>query len=304
MTQYLFLGAILLLRVMQSISSKGSSNEMPRNSRGISAYMSVRMGMSAVFALLLLLFSGNALASVSKLPPLGWLIACGTGLTLTVSCICSLLAMHGSSVVLGSVFSMAGLLVPTLFGIFLFDQSVSLIQWGGIFCLFVAAALLASSSQTTNGKLTVKTVALLFGSMLANGTTMLLQTMYKKYVPAGDVTLYSFLQFAIPSVAMLLVFGLKSSKKEKKEVKFSKKLILFTILAAIAIFGISQISTVASATIPSAVLFPVSDGGAVVISAIVAATVYKEKITYKSAVGICIGILGLCVINLAGTIVA
>ncbi len=263
----------------------------------------MRMGMSAAFALLLLLLSGKALAFVSSLPPLGWLISCATGLTLTVSCICSLLAMHGSSVVLGSIFSMAGLLVPTIFGIFLFDQSVALAQWGGILCLFVAAALLASSSQTTNGKLTVKTVALLFGSMLANGTTMLLQTMYKNYVPAGDVTLYSFLQFAIPSIVMLLIFGIKSSTKEAKEkekVKFSKKLIIFTVLAAIAIFVISQMSTVSSATVPPAVLFPVSDGGAVVISAIVAATIYKEKITYKSALGIAVGIFGVCVINLAG----
>ncbi len=300
MTQLLYLGGILLLRVVQKISGKANSKEMPRDPRGISAYMAMRMGLSAVAALLLLLLSGSVLNAVSELPPLGWLISCATGLTLTLSSICSLLALHGSSIVLGALFSMAGLLIPTISGIFIFGQAVSFLQWGGIACLFGAAWLLASASQKTNGKLTGKTLVLLFGSMLANGGTMLLQALYKTYVPTGSVTLYSLLQFAIPALAMLLLFGGYSARPQREPVRFSLRLVIFTVLGAVALFGISQISTIASETIPISVLFPVSDGGGAVISAIVAAVVYKEKLTFKSAVGILVGILGVCAMKLGG----
>ncbi len=298
MTEFLFLGGILLLRVFQKISSKTISNEMPRDSRGLSAYISLKFAISAGAALILLLIAEAPLAAITSLPPLGWLISCATGVTLTISSICSLFAMHGSSIVLGALFGMAGLLVPTISGIFIFGQEVSLFQWGGMVCLFVSALLLASSSQKTNGKLTVKTLLLLFGSMLSNGSTMLLQTLYKAYVPQGSVSLYSFLQFAIPSVVLIIFFAFKSIQKPRTPVHFSKKLLIFTIITAVALFGISQISTIASATIPVAVLFPISDGGGAVISAIVAAVVYKEKLTVKSVIGIALGILGVCVMKL------
>ena len=292
------LAAILLLRVFQKISSKACSNEMPVDPTGVSGYMSVQFGISAVFALILFIFTENPAEAVRGLTALGWVISAATGLALTVSLVCSLLALHGSSIVLGALFSMAGLLVPTVAGIFIFGQKVSLLQWGGIVFLFVSAYFLWSASQKTNGRLTFKTLLLLLGSMLANGCTMLFQTLYKAFVPDGSVTLYSFLQFAVPSVAMLAVFGAKSGLNKKYSVSFSRKLIFFTAVAAISLFGISQISTIASEIIPIAVLFPVSDGGGMVISALVAAAVYKEKLSVKSGIGIIIGITAVCIMKL------
>ncbi len=308
MTELAYLGGILLLRIVQRTASKENSRQMPSSPRGVSAYMAMMHGMSAAFALILLLISGNIISSVTTLPPLGWLIACATGAALTASTVCSLLALRGSSIVLGALFGMAGLLIPTIFGIFIYNQPVSWIQWCGIAALFAAAVLLASSSKTTNGRLTAKTVILLICSMLANGSIMLLQTLYKNFLPNASVTVYSFLQFFIPSTVMLGVFLVMSiprkaeigegSEKSDNSVKFTKRLIIFAALAAGSIFGISQISTIASAVIPVAVLFPISDGGGAVIAAIIAATVYKEKITWKSALGIALGIAAVCVMKL------
>ncbi len=296
--EIMFLSAILLLRVVQSITSKSCSKLMPTDFGGVINYMSVRMGLSAVGAVILLLINGDVISSFGALSATGWLIAITTGAAITISSICSLMALKSASVALGSLFSAAGLLVPTISGIFIFNQQVNIGQWFGILCLFTAAVLLGSSSGKTNGKITVKTVMLLFGSMLANGSTMLLQTLFKSYVPNGNVSVYSFLQFVIPSI---FLFVLSSSAKTRTKLpKIDKKLLVFTIFAALALLGISQISTIASETIPIAVLFPISDGGGTVISAIVAATMFKEKFTVKSTLGIVIGIGGLIMIKLLG----
>ncbi len=296
--EFFLLGSILLLRVVQSITGKSCSKLMPTDFTGVANYMSLRMAFSSVGAVVLLILGGNILTAFSEMSLLGWVIASATGLVIAISGICSLLVLKNASVVLGSLFSAAGLLVPTISGIFIFNQNVGLGQWLGIICLFVAALLLSLSSKKTNGKITVKTVILLFGSMIFNGSTMLLQALFKANVPNGNVSLYSFLQFVIPAVLLFIISIISSSKAKEKLPKIDDKLIIYTVFAALAVLGISQISTIASELIPVAVLFPISDGGGTVISAIVACVMFKEKFTVKSTLGIIIGILGLVMIKL------
>ncbi len=295
---FLILGAIMVFRVLQSISGKPCSRLMPAEKRGVFAYLSVKMAFSAITALVVLLFEGNVLANVTGMPPLGWLIALATGVTLAISTFCSLKAMQGASIVLGKLFGAAGLLIPTVSGIFLYGQSVSVGQWIGILCLFGSALLLASSSKKTNGAITVGTVALLFGSMLANGGTMLLQTMYRTYVPQGSVSVYSLLQFAIPSVCLFAVCTVQTVHQRASYPRLGKKLLGYSALAAVAVLGVSQLSTIASAFIPVGVLFPISDGGSTVISALVAAIVFKERLTVQSVCGVVVGVAGLIMIKL------
>ncbi len=295
---YILLGSILLLRVAQKITGKSCSKLMPTDLREIIAYMSIRMGISAVTAFAVLIIAGNFINQFINMPPLGWLISTLTGLSLTVSTVCMLLAMKKTSVVLASLFGAAGLLVPTIAGIFIYGQSVAIGQWIGILFLFVATIFLSSSSKDTNGKITLKTLLLLFGEMLANGSTMLLQTLYKNYVPNGSVSLYSFLQFALPALILFLVALIWSAKNKSPIPKTDKRLLGYTVIAAAAVFGISQISTIASALIPVAVLFPISDGGGMVISAVVAALIFKEKWTVKSVCGITIGVAAIIMIKL------
>ncbi len=298
--EIILLCSILLLRVVQSITSKSCSKLMPSDFVGVANYMSVRMALSALGAVALLLIGGNVIDSFNNMPLVGWLISVATGFTIATSSICSLLVLKNASVVLGSLFGAAGLLVPTISGIFLYNQSVSFGQWAGIVLLFIAAILLSLSSGKTNGKITFKTILLLTGSMLANGLTMLLQTLFKSNAPNGNVSLYSFLQFVIPAVFLFFVSSFCSLRKKEKLPRISRKLFIYTLFAALALLGISQISTIASEFIPVAVLFPISDGGGTVISAIVAATMFKEKFTVKSSLGVIIGISGLVMIKLLG----
>ncbi len=293
----IFILGILLLRVFQKISSKAISNDIPSNIVGLSGYNAISMGISAAFAAILLIFNFS-IKEFTNISSLGWIIACLTGATICVSSICSLLAMRGSSILLNSLFGMAGLLVPTISGIFIFDQKVEPMQWLGLISLFVAALLLTSSSKKTNGKITVKTVLLLLGSMLSNGCTMLLQVLYKTYVPMGSVLVYSFLQFSITAAVLFVIAFIWSKITNSKIFVPNKKLMSFTFISAGSLFGISQLSTMASAIVPIAILFPVSDGGGMIISALVGDMVYKEKMNIKSYFGIIVGVVGILFMKL------
>ncbi len=295
---YLLLGMILVLRAVQSITGKACSNRMPTEQCGIVSYMALRMGISAAAAVILLLLSGEFGKSFLQMPLTGWLLAVATGISLILSTLSSLLVMKRASVVLVSLFSMAGLLVPTISGIFLFGQPVAAGQWMGIALLFAATFFLSSASKETNGSIDWKTVFWLLVCMFSNGCTMLFQTLYKNNVPDGSISLYSFLQFALPAVILFVTALLWSIRKKQPIPGTDRELFGFTVFAAAAVFGISQISTAASAMIPVAVLFPVSDGGGMIISAITAALVFKEKLTIKSILGIIIGIAAIILIQI------
>lgn len=72
---------------------------------------------------------------------------------------------------------------------------------------------------------------------------------------------------------------------------------LYCGILAAAVLIISQLSTVAAKTVPSAVLFTVVNGGGTVLAALTAAVFFKEKLTLRSGSGVLLGVAALIVIN-------
>ena len=77
-----------------------------------------------------------------------------------------------------------------------------------------------------------------------------------------------------------------------------KKLFLYGIILSGILLVINQLATVAGRSVPSAVMFPIYDGGATIISAVTAAIFFKEKLTARSVCGLLLGIASLMIINL------
>jgi len=169
-------------------------------------------------------------------------------------------------------------------------------QWVGIFVFIVASYLLAASAKNSYSNFSYKTVFLLVGSFLANGTTMLCQKMLTFTNPNGNISLFSLFSFAIPAIifALSLPFG----KKENKQEKLNSKIYLPILLLAIALFIINQFATAATKYVSSAVLFALINGGNTIIAAVIAAIFYREKPTWRSITGLVLGLASLMLVNI------
>ena len=88
-------------------------------------------------------------------------------------------------------------------------------------------------------------------------------------------------------------------KKKREEIKKLPKALWFygAGLSTILLI-INQLATIAAKVIPSAIMFPINDGGATIITALTGAVVFKEKLTARSVAGLALGIASLIVINL------
>ena len=105
-------------------------------------------------------------------------------------------------------------------------------------------------------------------------------------------------RFSTVGVIMLLAsFFIPQSKKNSESSRLTPQLLGFGAILSVAVFIINQLATMAAATVSPVILFTFINGGSTIIGAIVAAAVFKEKLTVKSVVGILLGIISLVVIK-------
>ncbi len=289
-----FIFIILLFRVVQAFFHKRSSNSI-RNITMLVGYNAYTYSISAVLALVLIAFTGAGF----KVDFLTVLFATFSGLAFFFATFCSINAMKSGTVSLDSMFGTAGMIIPILAGVFLFNKQVAPMQYVGLAVFFVSAYFLINASKTVYSNFSYKTLLFLVGSMISNGCTMLAQQMFTTYVPEGDVSVFSFLSFGIIAVLSAIFYGTltTTSKSKKGMTGLSKQLLVCGVALAIALFIINQLATICTKTVPPAILFTFICGGGTIISTVVAAIVYKEKISKKTALGIILGIVSLVILK-------
>ena len=295
MLEYTYLLIILLLRLPQNLFNKRSSG-IVKGAPAYFAYGAYRYLLSGGMALVLLLFAGGFSGVSLKALAISAIGAVALGSNLFFG----LEALKSGAMVLASMAGSAGLLLPCVFGIFMFDEPMSLMQLFGILLIIFSGWLLIGYSKKLKGSFTPRTMLLLIGSMLSNGFTMVAQKMFSKYLPDVSVSVFSFLAFGLVGVGMCVGLVPQLTKKEKREEikKLPKALWFYGAGLSTILLIINQLATIAARVIPSAIMFPINDGGATIITALTGAVVFKEKLTARSVAGLALGIASLIVINL------
>ena len=289
----LYISIILVCRVFQHLFSKRASNAV-RTKPCFFKYMAFTKVIAAAMGLILILIAGNGF----KCDLLTVLISTFSGIMLVLSSACSMLALRSGTVALSSLFGTAGLIVPCIAGIFLFNAPMSWGQWLGVAIFFVAAYLMITSSSKIACKFTFKTFLLLLGVMFTNGFTMLAQQMFTFYVPEGDVSVFSFLSFGIVGIFMIIMAIITSARSEHTEGdKLTPSIMGMALLLAIAVFIINQLAKLSTAFVSQVVLFTFINGGSTIIAAIVAAVCFRERLTVRSVLGIIIGVASMVIIK-------
>lgn len=289
----IYIGTILLFRVIQHICNKKSSNLIQGRLMFLS-YSGIRQLISAAMGLLLILAAGEGFICNTKTV----IISALSGTMLVASMFCSLYALKSGMVALVSLFSTAGLIVPCLAGVFMFGVPIYFMQWVGLGLFLIAAYLMIASSAKFFGKFSLKTFLLLLGTLLSNGGTMLAQQMFTQYVPNGDVSVFSFLSFGIVGVILLLAVPSTALISGEKPQPLPKNLLLYGFLLSLAVFIINQLATTATAIVSPIILFTFINGGSTIIAAIVAAILFQEKLTVQCGIGITLGIAALVIIKI------
>ena len=312
---WLYISIIMCMRVVQSVFSKKNATSLNKNAICYVKYTAYFQGVAGFFALGLFvveLIIGTTVSGVGETI----LYSVLSGLALALSCICGIYILCQGTMALSSLFGTAGLIVPTVASIFLYDEFVSWYQWVAIAVFMVGAFFLAGGSKKIYGKFTITQLAVLVCSLLLGGTTMLMQKMFGMNVQGGNVSLFSLISFgssALLFAAVIPVLQLCNKKvmpsnethekftlfpPTKEQAKLNKNSYLYGLFLAMAVFLINQLSTLSTPLIEAVVLFAIICGGATIISTLVGAVLYKEKITWRTVVGLILGIGSLVLLKI------
>jgi len=286
---------IALMRVVQTVYKKKTSNliEGKASFFHYGAFYQIAAAGVSLIALPFVGFYGFNAGTV--------LCAAASALLFAVDLFTGLEAVKGCSLIVGTVFSLGGLLISCVLGVFLFDEPMSIFQLLGLAVFFLAAYLLTPPKKEPKRKICKRTWGMLFINMIANGLVMVVQKYFSLRAAGGNVALFSFLTFAFNGAFLSVCFALlrlRQNKTGEKVVnRLSKPLLIGGTLMALSLFAINLLVTELGKSVPSVILFPTSSAIGIVMATLAGRVFFKERLSGKNVIGLALGLLSIVVIG-------
>jgi drug/metabolite transporter (DMT)-like permease len=200
-----------------------------------------------------------------------------------------------------SVASVAGkmsIVIPALFGVLLYNESVTALKIIGIIIALVAVYL-ASVKEEKEKKYTK--VAILFPILLFLGSGAIdttLKYVEKNYVLENEISIFSGSLFGFAAFFGVLILVFTSIKKRES---FGVRNLIAGIVLGIPNYYsiVFLIKALRIENFESATLFTINNVGIVVVSTLVGLLLFKERFSVKNKIGILLAILGIILVAIA-----
>ena len=292
---YLFLCIALLAGVTKGYCGKRTSGYIHTFHDALLAN-SIRMIMCAVIGFLLIIptETGNELVINRRL----LLISALSGASTAIFVVTWLILVKKSTYMLLDIFLMLGILVPLAAGYLFFDEPVKVTQWLGIAVLFLAVFLMYSHNNAVKEKLSFSSAVLLVVCGAANGIADFSQKLFIKSMPDGSAVVFNFFTYVFAAVILTGLFAVTHKKENAASEADIKKIFGFVFFMAVCLFANSYFKTLAAGQLSAVLLYPLHQGGSLILSGIMSAALFREKLTGKGLIGMVAAFVGLLIINL------
>ncbi|WP_299255038.1 EamA family transporter [uncultured Lacinutrix sp.] len=196
-----------------------------------------------------------------------------------------------------SVASKMSVVIPIVFGIYAYNESLTIIKTIGILLALFAVYLTSVKAKT--GKVSLKNlwlpILLFFGSGTIDTTIKYIET---SYVSENGIPIFSATIFAIAGIIGIVIL---SAKAMTGKIKFDYRSIFGGIILGIvnyySIYMLLKALQVDS--FESSSIFTINNVAIVMLSTILGLLFFKEKLSLKNWFGIAIAIFSIVLVTLA-----
>ncbi len=290
---YIFLFLSILAGITKGFFGKKTSGVISGFKDAVLANI-LRMAFCLIFGSLVVILSGefgNILPPANLIPAIIL-----SGFANAVFVATWLVSVKNGAYMMLDVALMLGTLVPTLTCWMFYDESITTFQWVGIGVLLCATAVMCSYNNSFKSAINLKFGLTLFVCALSSGFADFSQKMFvyeKTEIPASVFNLYTYL---VAGIFLSLFFALLKGESKPKQI-FSKTWI-FIIIMSICLFLNTWFKTIAANSLDSAVLYPIYQGGALVLASAMSVFCFKEKLNKKAYIGLALAFCGLIIMKL------
>ena len=298
---YLFLAAALAAGITKGYCGKRTSFAILTRSDSMLINV-LRMGACVVIGLLLILVQGDA----SSLKADAFLIFAGalSGVATAAFVVSWLLSVRSGAYMMVEVFLLIGTIVPILLCRVFFEEERGALQIFGMLILLAAVFIMCTYNTSIKGKMSAGSFLLLLLCGLSNGIADFSQKLFVKMRPLGSVAVFNLYTYVFAAAALSVAYLIfcrvdsRGENKHRKPIEIIKPIWYYVLIMAICLFAHSFFKTLAAQRLDAILLYPLNQGCAVVLSLLMSAIVFKEKINAKCIVGIGISFIALLMINL------
>lgn len=293
---YLFLSFALLAGAIKGYCGKKMGN-VAANTEGAVLLSLLRMLLCVAISFVLLLPSGQIAYAVPS-AKLIWLSML-SGFSTAFFVVSWLISVRRSAYMMVDVFLLLGTMLPMILGYFLFQEPISLRQWIGFAVLVFAVVLMCSYNNSIKTRLTLPSLLLLILCGGANGLTSLSQKLFVYGCPDVPVAVFNFYTYVFAGLALAVFFGLyylcerPALERAERGHPFVYVFIMAAMLSAHSLF-----LTLSASLLDSARLYPLSQGGGLILATLMASVFFGEKLKIKAIVGISLTFAALMLMNL------
>ncbi len=310
---YLFLALSVFMGATKGFCGKKTSGYA--HSTLLSLFIStIRMFFCVLLGFaVVLIINGNFKAF--QLDSITFVISLISGVATSVFVVSWLLAVKTGAYMMLDVFLTVGTLVPLILSAIFFAEYIIWLKWVGIALLIFASFIMFSYNRNVKGKTTVKGVILLIVCCLSNGLTQFTQKwfnmqMVERVLNDGvqmDATAFNFYAYVFSLASIVICFTVlaliykkqnhKDSSIQTSYVEVFKKVWFYVLVMAFCLFMHTYFATLSANYLPSSEVFPLQRGTSLILSLMMSAIFFKEKINSKCIIGVVITFIGLLLIN-------
>lgn len=292
---YLFLGLALFAGVTKGFCGKKTSGYTKDFGDAILANC-IRMLLCIVIGLALIL----ATEAPAALMPDGkmLLISALSGVSTAAFVVSWLVSVKKSAYMMLDIFLMLGVLIPLVLSSVFFGEGIKFTQWLGMAVLLVAVVIMCSYNNSIKTKITPLSFLLMLFCGCASGIADFSQKLFIKQIPDGSAAVFNFYTYLFAAVILVIAYVVTKKKGDSAEKADFKKIFWYIFIMAVCLFANSYFKTLAASRLSAVLLYPLNQGCALLLAALMAAVFFKEKLTLKAIIGILIAFVGLLIINL------
>ncbi|MGY0392091.1 EamA family transporter [Bizionia sp. KMM 8389] len=199
-----------------------------------------------------------------------------------------------NGVSVASVASKMSVVIPIIFGIYVYDESTGLQKIIGICCALIAVYLASvkSNSQVNLKKNLLLPILLFIGSGTIDTTIKYIET---THVPENGIPIFSATIFGIAAILGTLTTFIK------KDFGFNLKSLVSGSVLGIVNYGSIYflLKALDNELFESSTLFTINHVGVMMLSTLVGLFAFKEKLSLKNWLGICLAVIAITLVTLA-----
>lgn len=183
----------------------------------------------------------------------------------------------------------ASMVIPTMSGVLFWQERFSvgkaISMLGLLLCIWVSLGRDGKTARRAGW------LPLCICAFLGEGSIGVMQKLHQTSAHRDE--LYWFLAISF-LCSFLLSFAL--TRGQERTVRFGRWDYLLAAVSGICTFAMNILNLRLSGILPSQLFFPLINGSSVILSGIVSATLFREKITLRQGLGMAGGLVCLCLI--------